>query len=214
MINNLTRKQFNSVSGIYKITNTVNGKIYIGRSKNLYYRMRQYFSGFKYQDKTKINEYLLRSMSKYGFENFTFEVLEICENYLTPKKELEYILKMKSNNKGIGYNFRLDTDAGKMLTDKRTSEKISKRLKIEWSKGVRKDHSEKLKASWDFRDRLDQSKRMTRNLTKYFYIINDEQKVDYQGLVSLGLTNSLNSFHKTKRNSCFCKGNKVERVLI
>lgn len=214
MINNVTRKQFNNVSGIYKITNNINGKIYIGRSKNLYCRLRQYFGAFRKQDKSRINEYLLNSMNKYGFENFTFEILEVCENYLTPKKELDYILKLKSNDKDIGYNLRLDTSSGVMLTDKRTSDKISNRLKSEWIKGIRKNHSDKLKKSWKNRSRKEQSELMVKNLTKYKYLINDTREVDHQGLVSLGLANCLSEFHRKRSDFCIWKSFRIQRIRL
>jgi group I intron endonuclease len=58
--------------GIYRITNTVNGKCYIGSAVNLKKRKQQHFSG------SNTNKVLKRAMKKYGPENFTFEVLEEC----------------------------------------------------------------------------------------------------------------------------------------
>ena len=35
------------LSGIYKITNLTNGKVYIGQSKNIYLRRKQHFVALK-----------------------------------------------------------------------------------------------------------------------------------------------------------------------
>ena len=56
---------------IYKITNLINGKIYVGKSKNPKVRWRQHKSHSK-----KRNTKLYYAMRKYGIENFIFEVLE------------------------------------------------------------------------------------------------------------------------------------------
>jgi group I intron endonuclease len=58
--------------GIYRITNTVNGKCYIGSAADLERREKQHFSG----DRT--NKILKQAMDKYGPESFKFEVLEEC----------------------------------------------------------------------------------------------------------------------------------------
>lgn len=69
--------------GIYKITNNVNGKVYIGETRKLLKRENQYkFLGCKGQPK------IYNSIKKYGWENFTFEVLEYCS--IEDLKSLEY----------------------------------------------------------------------------------------------------------------------------
>jgi group I intron endonuclease len=61
---------------IYKYTNKINGKIYVGQTNNLQKR----FSGHKSEAfNPKANGYNLpihAAIRKYGLENFTFEVLE------------------------------------------------------------------------------------------------------------------------------------------
>jgi group I intron endonuclease len=59
-------------SGIYKITNTVNQKVYIGSAVDLKRRKKQHFSG------RQTNKILKQAIKKYGVENFKFEVLEEC----------------------------------------------------------------------------------------------------------------------------------------
>ncbi len=65
-------------SGIYKIENKVNGKIYVGSAVNLDKRFSAH-RGLLYNRKHK-NKHLERSWHKHGEENFVFEVLEIVED--------------------------------------------------------------------------------------------------------------------------------------
>lgn len=57
--------------GIYKITNTINNKIYIGQSIHIEQRWKEHLSGRGC--KALYQDFLL-----YGTRNFTFEILEIC----------------------------------------------------------------------------------------------------------------------------------------
>lgn len=55
---------------IYKTTNLINGKLYIGKHK------ATVFEPDKYKGSGKL---LLRAFTKYGKENFKCELLETCE---------------------------------------------------------------------------------------------------------------------------------------
>lgn len=217
MINNIDRKTFKDVSGIYKITNTVDGKVYVGRSKDLYVRCRQYFIAFRTRDKRKINDHLMRAMIKYGFDKFRFEVIELCDTKETPLKELNWMLIFKSLDRCFGYNIRKDLD-GLMIVSKETSEKISARLKKEWSEGVRSDHCDKLKSSWVNRDRLKQSKIMSKALTKYKYQLifptGETIVTNFKCLKAFGYGNALSSFHRNKTDVTIVKRVKIKRISI
>lgn len=65
-----------SKPGIYKITNQINGKTYVGSSKDMYMRCANHLSTLKFRRHR--NEYLQRSVDKYGIDNFEFVVLEFC----------------------------------------------------------------------------------------------------------------------------------------
>ena len=73
-------KEYKGKSGIYKIVNDTNNKIYIGKTKNFYKRYHQYKNAVTHCKRKRINEYLMNAFLKYGFENFTFEVVEFCNN--------------------------------------------------------------------------------------------------------------------------------------
>ena len=61
------------MTGIYKITNP-KGKVYIGQAKDLEKREQDY----KYQ-KGKGQPLLYNSIKKYGWDEHTFKVIELCE---------------------------------------------------------------------------------------------------------------------------------------
>lgn len=76
-------------SGIYKIVNLINNKIYIGSSKNLQHRKRQHFSDLRLNKHR--NEHLQRSYNKHGLENFSFTVVEYCNIDILLEREKYYI---------------------------------------------------------------------------------------------------------------------------
>ena len=91
------------VIGIYKITNLINGKSYIGQSVNIEKRFIQHKSvAFNPNDKN-YNYPLYRAIRKYGVENFSFEVLEQCSVDELNNKEIYYISKYNAHSK-FGYN--------------------------------------------------------------------------------------------------------------
>ena len=76
------------ISGIYKIQNNLNGKMYIGQSVNCYGRWLKHKSDYKHLDLP-----LYQDMRKYGIENFYFKVIEKMPAYLLNTREQEYIEK-------------------------------------------------------------------------------------------------------------------------
>ena len=62
--------------GIYKITNKINGKVYIGQSLNIELRWKQHIQEAKNSRKqTKF----YNAMRKYGIDNFIFQIIEQCQ---------------------------------------------------------------------------------------------------------------------------------------
>jgi len=62
-------------SGVYTITNTVNGKMYVGSAQR-YFSSRWSDHRRKLRSNTHYNDHLQRSWNKYGEESFRFEILE------------------------------------------------------------------------------------------------------------------------------------------
>ena len=81
------------ISGIYKITNIVNNKFYIGSSSDIYHRLKHHYSDLK--NNKHHNKYLSRSFKKHGKANFKVEIIEKVEQKLLIEKEQYYIDTLK-----------------------------------------------------------------------------------------------------------------------
>lgn len=89
------------MSFIYKITNIVNGKVYIGKTnRTIEERFKEHCQ------KSTINSYekrpLYSAMKKYGIENFIIEQIEECSLSVVDEREkywIEYFGSFK-----YGYN--------------------------------------------------------------------------------------------------------------
>jgi group I intron endonuclease len=64
-------------SGIYKITNKLNGRIYVGSAKEFKRRWSQHTSSLRNQKHS--NKFLQADFNKCGEEAFVFEVIEVTE---------------------------------------------------------------------------------------------------------------------------------------
>ena len=87
-------------TGIYKITNLVNSKFYIGSAVNIISRWS------KHKSKLNLNKHhspkLQNSWNKYGVDNFKFEIIEECDKEKLIEREQYYIDLYVSFN--VGYN--------------------------------------------------------------------------------------------------------------
>lgn len=206
-------------SGIYGLRNLVNGKIYVGKTKCFYKRCHQYVYDFRERKLGHLNDHLFNAMNKVGIENFEFFVLEFCDQSCLSERELYWMDQLKSCERNRGYNLRRDSSSG-MITSDETSQKISSNLKRQWSQGVRDDHSDKMKRAWDSdpSKRVNQSKLMTRILTKYTYCVitpeGEETKVRYKDLVSMGLQSAMSSFARNKSDTVTVKGHTITRKVV
>lgn len=84
--------------GIYKITNKINGKSYIGQSIDINKRWKEH----KNTSSSSNNNDLYKDFEKYGINNFTFEVLEECTRQNLDIKEIYWISQF--NTYYNGYN--------------------------------------------------------------------------------------------------------------
>ena len=103
----------NKNCGIYKITNTVTGKFYIGSAVNIKSRWADHRS--RLGANKHHNRHLQNSWNKHGEDSFTFEVLEYCEKERLIEREQFYI-----DNEKPAYN--ISPTAGNSLGVKRTDE--------------------------------------------------------------------------------------------
>lgn len=86
---------------IYKITNSINGKIYIGKTLGtIEKRFKEHCQDYK---KCRMEHRPLYSaMNKYGVENFSVEEVEQCEDSEAEEREIYWISRYGSY--GNGYN--------------------------------------------------------------------------------------------------------------
>ena len=66
-------------TGIYKLTNRENGKIYIGQSKHLKRRLNEHRRCEKSDDKKGSQSVVRRAIKKYSFDAFDFEIILYCQ---------------------------------------------------------------------------------------------------------------------------------------
>ena len=85
--------------GIYKITNLLNNKIYIGRSVNILKRWNQHKNA---TDSSPLH----KAIQKYGIENFKLEILEECLPIELNEREI-YWINYYNSCFGSGYNATL-----------------------------------------------------------------------------------------------------------
>ena len=87
--------------GVYKITNTVNEKSYIGISVDIENRWSQHKNPYNWKRESK--KILYKAIQKYGLENFKFEVLEECFNTEELGDKEKYYIELYDTYKN-GYN--------------------------------------------------------------------------------------------------------------
>ena len=83
------------MTGIYKITNLANGKIYIGQSICIERRFSEHKRG-----KSLSTQLIDKAILKYGVENFSFEVIEECDAIELNDREIYWIDYYNSYRRG------------------------------------------------------------------------------------------------------------------
>lgn len=119
-----------SMSGIYSILNTKNGKRYVGQTYDLDYRWKRH--RFDLSHNYHSNKHLQSAWNKYGSEVFEYSVLEMCQIENLDEREswwIDYFDCLKS-----GYNQAAGGIGCRGY--KHTDEEISKMRKLQNPKPV------------------------------------------------------------------------------
>ena len=109
---------------IYKIVNLINGKCYIGQTKQ---KISKRFANHISNAKKKVNRYLYDAMNHYGYENFSIELIEdgIIKEKID-ETEIKWIAELKTLDPTFGYNMTKGGGGGHTLAN--------------WSEDRKKEH--------------------------------------------------------------------------
>lgn len=106
---------------IYKTTNLVNGKIYVGKKEKNVFVPTYYGSGLL----------LRQDLKTYGIEKFKIEILQWCRTLESLNAaEKRWIKKLKAQNREIGYNISGGGDGGNTLQNLSEDKKQERFKKI------------------------------------------------------------------------------------
>ena len=111
--------------GIYKITNLITNKIYIGQSVDIERRWKQHIESSKDPTNSSYYNQLYTDFRYYGINNFSFEVLETIDRKdkkLLNELELKYMKKFDTLKSG--YNIAAAAGQSICLEDIDTEERL------------------------------------------------------------------------------------------
>lgn len=91
--------------GIYKITNLINNKVYIGQSINI--NKRIWTHKYELKNNKHDNIYLQNSFNKYGINDFNFSIIELCDSDMLNDRECYWVSFYKSCDRKYGYNIQM-----------------------------------------------------------------------------------------------------------
>lgn len=134
---NVTHSEFKGKCGIYLVENLLNGKKYVGSSKDMYYRLRRHLSDLRKRQHG--NQHWQNSFNKYGEKIWFSKILETCLEEELLNRE-EYYMKL------------LKPEYNKILTPNRpvlsqsSRDKVSATLRRLYASGekttYRQDHAQ------------------------------------------------------------------------
>jgi group I intron endonuclease len=93
---------------VYKITNTINGKVYVGQTtKTLKQRWTEHVYDSIGKRRRKHNSYLHLAIERYGKESFTAELLNSCVDKKSLDDVERFYIKTLNTVRPNGYNISL-----------------------------------------------------------------------------------------------------------
>lgn len=143
-------------SGIYKIENQINGRLYIGSAIDI--KERWYHHTSDLRKKIHGNRYLQRAWDKHGSENFVFGVLEYCNPVNLIEREQYYmdisqvcengynICQVAGNRLGMKHSEKTKNRIKEAHTGRKASDETKKRMSIAGTGRKRLPATEETKA--------------------------------------------------------------------
>ena len=183
-------------AGIYKLTCIPNGKIYIGKGVNVNERLKAYPKCGR-----NIGIYIKNAITKYGWDSFNVEILDIFETF-DKEKDHDHLLNVESNymklfnstNREFGYNVcSYSTDRTGIPHSEETKRKMSL---SQMGKRVSESTKEKLRKINLGNKHSDATKEKMRN-SRLGYQLSEESK-DKVRQARLGKTHTEESLKKMR----------------
>lgn len=115
-------------TGIYKITNLVNGKVYIGASRDIKQRWREH--------KSKTSSPFHSDLEALGVENFKFEILLECPEIMLAQWERDMICLYDADDPEKGYNSKYDRPYNLKNSESHKGKSSSRKGKPAWNRGI------------------------------------------------------------------------------
>jgi group I intron endonuclease len=154
---------------IYKVKNTKNGKIYIGKSeKTLDNRKKRHYKSVRKGSKTHFHN----SLRKYEENIFEWKIIEETKDAERESYWIEYYDSFKN-----GYNMTLGGDGGDTISMKSSKEKRkqgAKKGNIPWNKEVK--YTEQQKNKWGYYSRLPRRTFTEKQKREHSIIIKNSKK--------------------------------------
>lgn len=154
------------VRGIYKVTNKINGKVYIGQSVDIGKRWRQHMTA-------KDDIYFHKAIQKYGVENFEWEVIEQCKKKDLDEREIYWIEYYDSYNKGYNCTKGGEGNSGEGSPNWKGGISYDPEHKKEYGKQYYEENKEKMKEYGKQWYEVNKEKR--KQYRKQYYEVNKEE---------------------------------------
>jgi len=173
---------------IYKITNLINDKIYVGQAvshilNHKRYRPYGHEGRFRchiseaFSTKKNQSHYLNNAIRKYGVNNFMVELIEYCDIKLADEREIHYIKELKSLYPD-GYNLK---NGGSVFTHSDESKKRVSNGVINYFKDKKAERFKNIKNIEDDIEKY--IKPLNRNNEQYgWYVYIEKCKADFGGV--------------------------------
>jgi group I intron endonuclease len=156
-------------SGIYKITNTINGRVYIGRAKYIQARWKRHQR--ELAQNIHHNQQLQADWTQQGPSAFSFEIIELCDDNpeVLNDKEAFWMRAYEAYTKG--YNRLTDKNDFTGLKHSQETKEKMRQKRHEWYKN-HPEHKEKIsklrKEEWasGYRTPIQNQNRKVKQTTK------------------------------------------------
>lgn len=146
--------------GVYTITNTITGKVYVGSASKTTFKRRWAKHRQDLQSGNHHSRYLQRAWEKAGPDAFMFEVLEECDPQECLGREQYWMNMLQSYNPLHGYN--MASSARNCIGVRHTEATKAKQRERRVGVPLSKAHAAAIRKSWDGRTISDDHKEKLR----------------------------------------------------